>query len=181
MQQFCYKNNMTLFDVKTNKIQSGSIQFFIAKNTHTHISENVYKLIKEEENIQLFNSANLLAWKEKIIFNSISLNCILTRFNNENKIIFGYGASAKSTTFIHQFKLSNKIIKYIIDDSHLKQNLFTPGTNIPIVSIDILNTEKCDYILILSWNFLDDILLKIDKYRKSGLHVIVPFPNINII
>lgn len=181
MQQFCYKNNMTLFDVKTNKIQSGSIQFFIAKNTNTHISENVYKLIKEEENIQLFDNTNLLAWKEKIIFNSTSLNCILNRFNNENKIIFGYGASAKSTTFIHQFKLSNKTIKYIIDDSHLKQNLFTPGTNIPIVPIDILNTEKCDYILILSWNFLDDILVKIDKYRKCGLHVIVPFPNINII
>ena len=141
----------------------------------------MYKLIKEEENIQLFDINNLLTWKEKIIFNSKDLNCILNSLINQNKIIFGYGASAKSTTFIHQFKLSNKILKYIIDDSHLKQNLFTPGTNIPIVSSDFLNYEKCDYILILSWNFLDDILLKIDEYRKQGLRVIVPFPNISII
>jgi dTDP-4-dehydrorhamnose reductase/SAM-dependent methyltransferase len=181
MQQFCYKNNMRLFDVKTNKIQSGSIQFFISKNINTHINEDVYELIKHEENIQLFNINNLLNWKEKIIFNSRDLNCIINSFINNNKIIFGYGASAKSTTFIHQFKLSNKVIKYIIDDSYLKQNLFTPGTNIPIVSSDILNYEKCDYLLILSWNFLDDILLKIDKYRKCGLRVIVPFPNISII
>lgn len=181
MRQFCYKNNMTLFDVKTNKIQSGSIQFFITKNTNIHINENVYKLIKEEENIQLFDSNNLLNWKKKIICNSRDLNCILKYLNDQTKIIFGYGASAKSTTFLHQFKISNKQIKYIIDDSYLKQNLFTPGTNIPIVSSDILNIEKCDYLLILSWNFLDDILLKIDKYRKCGLRVIVPFPDINII
>jgi SAM-dependent methyltransferase len=181
MQKFCNKNNMILFDVKTNKIQSGSIQFFISKNVNTHISENVYKLIEEEDKIQLFDINNLLNWKVNIIFNSRDLNCILNSLNNQNKIIFGYGASAKSTTFIHQCKLSNKLIKYIIDDSYLKQHLFTPGTNIPIVSIDILNNEKCDYLLILSWNFLDNILLKIDKYRKCGLRVIVPFPDIKII
>jgi dTDP-4-dehydrorhamnose reductase/predicted rRNA methylase YqxC with S4 and FtsJ domains len=181
MQQFCYKNNLKLFDVRTNKIQSGSIQFFISKNMNIDINENVYNLIQQEEKIQLFDIHNLLNWKEKIIFNSRDLNCIINSFINENKIIFGYGASAKSTTFIHQFKLSKNVIKYIIDDSYLKQNLFTPGTNIPIVPIDILNYEKCDYLLILSWNFLDDILLKIDKYRKCGLRVIVPFPNISII
>ena len=113
--------------------------------------------------------------------NSRDLNYLLRSLINEGKTIFGYGASAKSTTFTHQFNLSNNIIKYIIDDSYLKQNLFTPGYNIPIVSIDILNTEKCDYLIILSWNFLDDILVKIDQYRKAGLRVIIPFPNICII
>ncbi len=63
----------------------------------------------------------------------------------------------------------------------VKQNLYSPGYNIPIVSIDILNKEKCDYLIILSWNFLDDILLKIDEYRKRGLRIIVPFPHIQII
>lgn len=181
MQQFCNKNNMVIFDVKTNKIQSGSIQFYISKNKTTPINENVYNLITAENDIQLFNIDNLLNWKEKIIQNSVNLNIILNSLIDQNKIIFGYGASAKSTTFIHQFKLSNDIIKYIIDDSYLKQNLYTPGTNIPIVPISILDNEKCDYILILSWNFLDDILLKIDKYRKCGLRVIIPFPTINII
>ena len=181
IQQFCYKYNMILIDVKTNKIQSGSIQFYISKNLNTVIINNIFNLINNENNMQLFNINNLLNWKEKIIQNSIDLNIILNNLINSNKIIFGYGASAKSTTFIHQFKLSNNIIKYIIDDSHLKQNLYTPNTNIPIVSIDILDYEKCDYIIILSWNFIDDILLKIDKYRKCGLQVIVPFPDINII
>ena len=181
MKHFCEKNNLTLFDVKTNKIQSGSIQFYISKDKNTIVDKNVDEFIKQEENIKLFDIDNLYKWKNNILLNSRDLNYLLRSLINEGKTIFGYGASAKSTTFTHQFNLSNNIIKYIIDDSYLKQNLFTPGYNIPIVSIDILNTEKCDYLIILSWNFLDDILVKIDQYRKAGLRVIIPFPNICII
>jgi dTDP-4-dehydrorhamnose reductase/SAM-dependent methyltransferase len=181
MQHFCLKNNLTLFDVKTNKIQSGSIQFYISKNKTIDIHQNVFDTILKEESIKLFDIDNLLDWKKTILLNSRDLNYLINSLTREGKTIYGYGASAKSTTFIHQFKLSNNVIKYIIDDSYLKQNLFTPGSNIPIVSIDILNIEKCDYLIILSWNFLDDILLKIQEYRKHGLRVIVPFPNITII
>lgn len=181
LQQFCLKNNLVLFDVKTNKIQSGSIQFYISKDKSIDINQNVNRLIEEEENIKLFDINNLLNWKNAILLNKRDINYLINSLNDEGKVIFGYGASAKSTTFIHQFQLSNSLIKYIIDDSYLKQNLFTPGTNIPIVSMDILNIEKCDYLIILSWNFLDDILLKISEYRKQGLRVIIPFPNISII
>jgi dTDP-4-dehydrorhamnose reductase/SAM-dependent methyltransferase len=181
MKHFCEKNNLTLFDVKTNKIQSGSIQFYISKDKNTIVDKNVDEFINQEENINLFDINNLYKWKNNILLNSRDLNYLLRSLINEGKTIFGYGASAKSTTFTHQFNLSNNIIKYIIDDSYLKQNLFTPGYNIPIVSIDILNTEKCDYLIILSWNFLDDILVKIDQYRKAGLRVIIAFPNICII
>ena len=181
MQKFCIKNKLLLFDVKTNKIQSGSIQFYITKKINMTINQNVYNLIQKEENIKLFDINNLLNWKNSILLNSRDINYLISSLINEGKTIFGYGASAKSTTFIHQFKLTNNFIKYIIDDSYMKQNLFTPGSNIPIVSIDILNREKCDYLLILSWNFLEDILLKINDYRKNGLRVIIPFPNITIL
>jgi dTDP-4-dehydrorhamnose reductase len=181
MQNFCINNNLFLVDVKTNKIQSGSIQFYITKNKNIPINQTVTELIKEEERIELFNIDKLTNWKNKILLNARDFNYLISSLINEGKIIFGYGASAKSTTLIHQFKLTNKQVKYIIDDSRLKQNLFTPGSNIPITSIDILNREKCDYLIILSWNFLDDILLKISKHKDNGLRIIVPFPNITIL
>jgi len=181
MRIFCLKNNLKLFDVKMNKIQSGSIQFYISKNMGIEINDSVEKTIQKEEDAKLFDIDSLLNWKNKIILNSRDLGYLINCFISEGKVIFGYGASAKSTTFIHQYKLSNSTIKYIIDDSHLKQNLFTPGSHIPIVSMDILNVEKCDYIIILSWNYTDEILLKLHDYISCGLRVIVPFPNITII
>jgi dTDP-4-dehydrorhamnose reductase len=181
MKTFCSNNNLVLFDVKINKIQSGSIQFYISKDTNIIPNKSVNEFVDLEENIKLSDLSNLYKWNFSISSNSRDLQYILTSFINQGKTIFGYGASAKSTTFMHQFKLSNNVIKYIIDDSYLKQNLYSPGYNIPIVSIDILNKEKCDYLIILSWNFLDDILLKVDEYRKRGLRIIVPFPHIQII
>jgi len=180
MKTFCSDNNFVLFDVQTNKIQSGSIQFYISKDKNIITNKSVNEFVELEENIKLSVLSNLYKWKISILLNSRDLQYILSSFINQGKSIFGYGASAKSTTFTHQFKLSNNLIKYIIDDSYLKQNLYSPGYNIPIVSIDILNKEKCDYLIILSWNFLDDILLKVDEYRKKGLRIIVPFPHIQI-
>jgi len=97
------------------------------------------------------------------------------------KKIIGYGASAKSTTFLYQYKLSNKLIDYIIDDNIYKQNHYTPGHNIPIYSFELLKTNSPDYVIILSWNFTEEILQKLEIYRKVGIRVIVPFPEIKII
>jgi hypothetical protein len=45
----------------------------------------------------------------------------------------------------------------------------------------MLDVDKIDYIIILSWNFTDEILLKLDKYRKNKRSQNVPFPEIKII
>ena len=41
MKSFCVKNNLILFDVKTNKIQSGSIQFYISKDKNVIINNSI--------------------------------------------------------------------------------------------------------------------------------------------
>ena len=97
------------------------------------------------------------------------------------KKIAGYGASAKSTTFLYEYRLNSRIIDYIIDDSVYKQNYYSPGLHIPIKSIQHLNIAKVDYIIILSWNFTDEIVKKLEPYRQTGLRIIVPFPEIKIL
>lgn len=182
MNMFCKNNRFSLYDVKTNDIQGGSIQFFICKNTaNKKITPYVDDAIIKEKNMGLCNYRILSDWKIKIINNGNDLNYILNSFKNHGKIIVGYGASAKSTTFLHQYKISKKLIDYIIDDNIYKQNLFSPGLNIPIKSFSELASNNIDYILILSWNFTDEILERINSYKKNNkLRVIVPFPEIKI-
>ena len=82
---------------------------------------------------------------------------------------------------MHQFKITDNILEYIIDDNIYKINRYSPGFHIPITSIDILDNTKVDYIIILSWNFTNDIIKKLNKYITDGLKIIIPFPNIQII
>ncbi len=83
---------------------------------------------------------------------------------------------------IQKNKISgSETLDYVIDDSPLKQGLFTPGKHIPVVSSKMLYEKKPDYLLILAWNFADSIMQMHSKYKKSGGKFIVPVPKPKII
>ena len=76
---------------------------------------------------------------------------------NNNQII-GYGSPAKATTALNFFGISDEI-DFIVEDNKLKQGKFLPGMKIPIKSKDSVK-RKCDYLLVLAWNFFDEIKKK---------------------
>ena len=81
--------------------------------------------------------------------------------------LVGYGAAAKGMTLLNYAKIR---LDYIIDDNPLKQNRYTPGMSIPIVSSDILTefheNEKIIFIP-LAWNFFNEIKNKIKAKRDN--------------
>jgi len=101
---------------------------------------------------------------------------------NKNKILIGYGAPAKVTTFCYAFDLSQKDIRAIVDDNSLKQGKLTPGKNIKIINFKELYKIKFNYIIILAWNFAKPIIDKLkNSFKDKKFKIIVPFPNIKII
>ena len=182
MNNFCKNNNLTLFDVAKNNIQSGSIQFFISKSLFKReISNNVEDFIQDEFNNNIFNIDYLNLWKSNIIKSAEEFNHLIYGLVQQGNKIAGYGASAKSNTFLHQCKMNNMLIHYIIDDNNLKQNKFTPGLHIPIKSRDYLQINHVDYIVILAWNFVDDIVKLLKSQIDKGTQIIVPFPKFKIL
>jgi hypothetical protein len=181
IQKFGLKHNLILFNASINNIQGGSIQFYFSKNKTVDINKNVYELLFKEKEINLFSLNKLNNWKNNIIRNGIDMNYLLNSLISHGKTIIGYGAPAKLTTFMYQYKITSNVIKYIIDDNIFKQYLLTPGLHIKIKPFSILNEEHFDYIIIFSWNFVDEIINKLKIYRDTGLRVIIPFPEIKII
>jgi dTDP-4-dehydrorhamnose reductase len=182
IQKFANSNNLLLYDANCNDIQGGSIQFFFTKNKSSVVSNNVYNCLKKENELEMFNITNLNNWKNNINLCKIDINYFLKYLKSLGKKIAGYGASAKSTTFLYEYNLNKDFLEFIIDDSVYKQNMFTPGLHIAIKDINILDSEKIDYIIILSWNFTDIIVEKLKKYRiNNNIRIIIPFPEIKII
>ena len=103
------------------------------------------------------------------------LNELIRKNNGE---LVAYGASARSSTLLNFCGIDNRTIKYIIDKNPLKNEKITPGSNIPIKSLDScleeLRSEPS--ILLLAWNFQDEIISEI---RNSGFEgkFIIPLPN----
>ena len=178
MRNLFNKHNMNVYRVERIATHGGSIRVYISENRDTE--QSVIDLINQEKQNGIDNFRTMENFNDKLQGNMNEIRELFERLNKENKKIFGYGAPAKSSTMINSIGLNNKDIDLIIEDSPLKQGLFTPGSHIPITSPDILKTETPDYLMIFAWNYSDEIIKKVeDKYQK--LNYIVPMPELKVI
>ena len=97
------------------------------------------------------------------------------------KKIADYGAPPKAVTLLNFCNISNETIEYITDTTPGKQNLYLPGTHIPIVTPDMIKKDTPDYIIILAWNYAETILKNEKWFRKQGGKFIIPLPYPTII
>nr|WP_256367238.1 class I SAM-dependent methyltransferase [Magnetospirillum sp. UT-4] len=106
---------------------------------------------------------------------------LLLALKAEGKRIAGFGAPAKATTLMHHFGLGADFIDFIIDDSPLKQGLYTPGLHIPVLSSAAIAEHRPDYLLVLAWNFAPSIIAKNSAFRDVGGRFIVPLPKLEVV
>jgi hypothetical protein len=100
---------------------------------------------------------------------------------DQGKRVDGYGAPAKGNTLLCFLELGPDKIDYIVDRSPLKQGRYTPGMHVPVVAPERLLEDQPDYVLLLAWNFLDEILQQQAEYRARGGKFILPVPEVRVI
>jgi hypothetical protein len=97
------------------------------------------------------------------------------------KRVAAYGAPAKGNTLLSFLDLGPGNLCWIADRSPLKHDRFTPGTHIPVVAPERILSDMPDYLLLLAWNFADEILAQQAEYRRRGGKFIVPVPRLTIV
>jgi hypothetical protein len=102
---------------------------------------------------------------------------LLTKERESGKRIACYGAAAKGATLLNYLDMGEGFFEFVIDSTPAKQGKFMPGQRIPIVHPDQLLAEQPDDVLLLAWNFADEIIGKEAVYRQRGGRFIVPIPN----
>ncbi len=105
----------------------------------------------------------------------------LRRLKAEGHRLAGYGAPAKGSTLLEFLEIGPDLLDFIADRSTLKQGRYTPGSHIPIVAPERLLTDRPDYVLLLAWNFEDEIVAQQREYREGGGKFILPVPAVEII
>lgn len=170
---FFRKQGMTVFDVKHMDSHGGSIRVFVKKDEGEHmVKQSVRNMLDEEKGLGVNGFTMYKVFGEKI-WN------VKDRLIQElkGKNVVGYGAPAKGNTLLNYCGFSGDDIRYIVEDNPLKVGLFAPGTHIPIVSPKRLHEDKPDYILILAWNFKDEILRRTSWMQGVKFMVPLPFPH----
>ena len=156
INNFFIKSGYAIVKIERIDTHGGSIRVYVEKNpAQVHTSVNEILDLEKSKGLTDYNTYLEFASKvENIKSNNINN---IKKLKSEGKTIVGFGAPAKATTVLNYFGISTQFIDYIVEDNELKHNLFVPGVNIPIKKKDNLRKDLPDYILVLAWNFFDDI------------------------
>jgi len=182
LKNFFDKNDLVLKHVERIDSHGGSIRGLVTnKKNSQQKNESVKNLLRLEEKIGINKIETYYSFEQRINAAKIAVSNFLNLVKKEGKTIAGFGAPAKATTLMYHFEFDSNLLDFIVDDSPLKQGLFSPGYHIPVLSSDMLYKIKPDYVLILAWNFSASIISNHKNYLKQGGKFIIPLPTMEII
>lgn len=178
---FLKDNGFKVIDVLLVESHGGSIRVISSKQqSHYKPSESVEKFVTQEKEKPI-TKERLNSFYEKIQIEKSKITNYLKTLKEAGKKIVAYGAPAKLTTLFHEFGITSELVDFVIDDSPLKQGLFTPGSHIPILAASSVDFNDIDVIFISAWNFAPSIIEKIkEKLRKDAIFI-VPLPKFEVI
>jgi SAM-dependent methyltransferase len=110
-----------------------------------------------------------------------SLRNLLDRLKNEGKRIAGYGAAAKACTLMSSARIGQQDLEYVVDLNPVKHGRYLPGTRLPILPVERVLSDMPDFLLILAWNFADEIMAQQAEYAAGGGRFIVPVPEPRVV
>jgi hypothetical protein len=179
-------HGLTLVDVEHIPMHGGSLRVFFQradgpKSLAVEGVERVRKMLEAEKAWGVDQLAFYKGFGDRVEALKKDLLSLLKRLKKDGKKIVIYGASAKSTTLLSYYGIGPETIEYVVDRSTVKQGHYTPGTHLPIQAPEKLLETKPDYVLLLTWNFADEILAQQAAYREQGGKFILPLPQVKVV
>lgn len=178
MDKLCKRAGLHLVGVEWMPIHGTSFVFIVRKRDD---GRNVDLLIDEERSRGLYYPETYVEYAKRCdeIVKQLKYECDYVRQGMIGWNVVGYGAPAKGMTLLNYSGLK---LDFIVDDNPLKQGRFTPGSSIPIVSVDKLDElEGTTLFVPLAWNFFDEIRNRIKSCHNHPYdRFITYFPKVEM-
>ena len=173
---------LTLFDVQELPTHGGSLRIYArhASDDTKPVSYRAVELRKKEEDAGIRCLDHYFAFGERVKETKRKLLEFLINAKRQGKTVVGYGAPGKGNTLLNYCGIRTDFVDYTVDRNPYKQGKYLPGTRIPIFDPGKIAETKPDYVLILPWNFKDEIMAQMSGIRAWGGRFVVPIPEVTV-
>ena len=171
------RTGMAVVDVTYLPVHGGSMRVFMRKAAVAGPpSDAVVQMLAAEDEAGMNEAAAFTAFADRVRLAGADLRALLAGLKAEGKTIAGYGAPAKGNTLLNFFQIGPETLDFLVDRNPLKQGMLSPGMLIPILDVSAIAERKPDYLLVLAWNFFDEIRQQLAEYEAGGGRFILPIP-----
>jgi len=178
--KLCSKTDMKVISVAKQNIHGGTVRVTVTHaENNLKEEESVTSFLKSEAELGYGSIEKYNQWADKIneLVEDFALKIL--EIKKQGKKIAAFAASAKGNTLLNTVGANTDLVRFIADETPEKIGKYSPGTGIPIVNKQTILNDPPDYLLILSWNFREEIMAKLNKIYKGKY--IIPIPKFEII
>jgi SAM-dependent methyltransferase len=174
---------LTLFDVEELPTHGGSLRVYArhAEDSTKPVTGRTEELRQREIDGGLQRVETYTSFGEQVKETKRKLLEFLIAVKRDGKTVVGYGAPGKGNTLLNYCGIRTDFLDFTVDRNPYKQGKFLPGTHIPIHHPDRILEVRPDYVLILPWNFKDEIVRQMAYIREWGGRFVVPIPEVTVL
>jgi SAM-dependent methyltransferase len=173
------RHGLYLNDVERLRIHGGSLRLFVER--HDDRRGRVDALIAQERSRSMDRPSFYADFAERVTVIRDELGSLLRTLRARGQRIAAYGAAAKATTLCSYVGIGRDLVEYVVDRNSHKEGRYMGGNHLPIVAPRRLHEDPPDYLLLLAWNFAEEIMQQESAFREGGGRFIIPIPEVQIV
>ena len=169
------RQGLVLTDVRRIPTHGGSLRMYVQRAGRP--SASVEQLLDEERELGVDRVGFYEDFAVRVRSIQAELRGLLESLKARGQRIAGYAVSAKGAILLNSSGIDGRLIDYVVDRSPHKQGKAMPGVHLRVHDpAKLLEAPAPDYLLLLAWNFKDEIMQQQQEYRNRGGKFIVPIP-----
>jgi SAM-dependent methyltransferase len=175
------RHGLEVVDVERIPIHGGTLRVYAARSGATSVASSVEDLLAEERELGMSEIGYFEGFAARVNELCRKLVDLLDHLTADGARVAAYGAAAKGTVLLNAARVDARTIEFVADKNPHKQGYYMPGVHIPIVAPEVIPDRMPDYLLILAWNFADEVMRQQSDYAARGGRFIVPVPEPTIV